>query len=127
MTQMRYSLSIGFICSFLCVVMAIAGTRVLSADPADNGEQVQKSDQAINADARPNASMPRIVTTSPKVGVANVPLSTTKITVTFDRDMGAGFSWTGDGVDYPPSPEVKNAYWGDGRTCVFAVELKRGR
>lgn len=120
MTQIRYSLLIGFFGSFLCVVMAVAGTRVLYADPADDSEQVQPKKPS-------DTTAPRIIATAPKVGATDVAVTTTEITVTFDRDMQGGFSWTGGGEDYPPSPEGKKPVWRDRRTCVLPVELKSGR
>ena len=49
-----------------------------------------------------------------------------EITVTFDQDMGGGFSWTGGGPDYPPTPEGQKAQWRDKRTCVLPVKLEAG-
>ena len=69
---------------------------------------------------------PNIVATSPKVGETDVDPATTEITVTFDRDMGSGCSWTGGGPDYPSSPEGKKAQWRDQRTCVLPVTLEAG-
>ncbi|MBN1589226.1 MAG: Ig-like domain-containing protein [Pirellulales bacterium] len=69
---------------------------------------------------------PRIVSTSPKVGATDVDPSLSEITVTFDRDMGGGFSWTGGGPDYPPGAENKKVHWRDKRTCVLPVKLKPG-
>ena len=69
---------------------------------------------------------PRIVATSPKVGETDVSPSLTEITVTFDRDMGKGFSWTGSGPDYPPLQEGKKPQWRDARTCVLPVKLQAG-
>ncbi len=70
---------------------------------------------------------PVIVSTSPKVGETDVSPALTEITVTFDRDMGGGFSWTGGGPDYPPTPEGQKAKWRDKRTCVLPVKLQAGR
>ena len=70
---------------------------------------------------------PRIVATSPAVGATEVDPALTEITVTFDQDMAAGFSWTGSGPDYPMSPEGAKARWRDRRTCVLPVKLEAGR
>jgi hypothetical protein len=70
---------------------------------------------------------PRIIATSPKIGETEVNPSTTEITVTFDRDMGKGFSWTGSGPDYPPVPEGQKPYWRDKRTCVLPVKVQAAR
>jgi hypothetical protein len=69
---------------------------------------------------------PQIVATSPHVGETDVDPALTEITVTFDRDMGGGSSWTGGGPNYPPSPEGKKAQWRDKRTCVLPVKLDAG-
>ncbi|MFV1963943.1 MAG: M56 family metallopeptidase [Pirellulaceae bacterium] len=70
---------------------------------------------------------PRIVATSPTAGATDVDPAITEITATFDHDMGEGFSWTGGGEDFPPSPTGKKAHWRDKRTCVLPVELKAAR
>ncbi len=70
---------------------------------------------------------PNIVATSPAVGATDVDPGLTEITVTFDQDMGGGFSWTGGGPDYPPTPEGQKAQWQDKRTCVLPVKLEAGR
>src|SRR5579859_7141617 len=69
---------------------------------------------------------PHIVSTSPSAGETEISPGLTEITVTFDRDMGGGFSWTGGGPEYPGSPEGK-PYWRDKRTCVLPVRLAPGR
>ena len=70
---------------------------------------------------------PRIVATSPPVGATDVDPALSEISVTFDRDMAGGFSWTGGGPEYPPIPEGKKPQWKDKRTCVLPVKLERGR
>lgn len=72
-------------------------------------------------------AVPRVVATSPAVGAIDVDSATAEITVTFDRDMGSGFSWTGGGPDYPPARKGKDAFWRDRRTCVLPVKLQPGR
>lgn len=67
---------------------------------------------------------PTIVSTSPRVGDTDVDPAITEITVTFDRDMGAGFSWTGGGPEHPVVPEGSKVYWRDKRTCVYPVKLE---
>jgi hypothetical protein len=69
---------------------------------------------------------PNIVATSPAVGATDVDPELTEITVTFDQDMGAGFSWTGSGPDHPTSPEGQKAQWRDKRTCVLPVKPEAG-
>jgi hypothetical protein len=70
---------------------------------------------------------PHIVSTSPKVGATDVDPATKVITVTFDRDMEAGMSWTGGGPNFPKSPEGAEAHWtSNKRTCVLPVKLEPG-
>ena len=66
---------------------------------------------------------PRIVEMAPANGATGVSPSVTELRVTFDREMGGGFSWTGGGDNYP---EVTNRpFWTEGRkTCVLPVKLK---
>jgi hypothetical protein len=66
---------------------------------------------------------PRIIRTSPDVGATEVDPAVTEITVTFDRDMGGGMSWTGGGSEFPKSPESQQAHWLNKRTCVLPVKL----
>jgi hypothetical protein len=67
---------------------------------------------------------PNIVATSPAVGATDVDPGLKEITVTFDQDMGGGYSWTGGGPDYPPTPEGQKAQWRDKRTCILPVKLE---
>jgi len=67
---------------------------------------------------------PRILATTPKVGSTDVDPALSEITVTFDRDMAKGFSWTGGGPEFPPAPAGAKARWKDARTCVLPVTLK---
>lgn len=69
---------------------------------------------------------PNIVATSPAIGATDVDPALTEITVTFDQDMSGGFSWTGGGPEFPPSPEGQRAQWRDPRTCVLPVKLEPG-
>ena len=69
---------------------------------------------------------PMIVSTSPTAGTNDVSPSVVEITVTFDRDMAKGFSWTGGGTDYPPLGEGKRPFWRDERTAVLPVKLESG-
>ena len=79
------------------------------------------------AKKRPRTNWPVIVASSPKVGATDVDPKIDEISVTFDRDMDVGgYSWTGSGPNFPPSPEGSTAVWKDKRTCVMPVELKKG-
>jgi hypothetical protein len=73
-----------------------------------------------------SGSAPNIVATSPAVGATDVDPGLKEITITFDQDMGGGYSWTGGGPDYPPTPEGQKAQWRDKRTCVLPVQLEAG-
>jgi beta-lactamase regulating signal transducer with metallopeptidase domain len=74
----------------------------------------------------PSAGPPSIVATSPAVGATDVDPGLKEITVTFDQDMGGGFSWTGGGPEYPAMVEGQKAQWRDKRTCVLPVKLEAG-
>jgi beta-lactamase regulating signal transducer with metallopeptidase domain len=84
-------------------------------------------------DAQPPATAadasapPNIVSTSPTIGATDVDPAITEITVTFDRDMGRGMSWTGNGLDFPPLREGQKGKWRDKRTCVLPVKLEAGK
>ncbi len=93
------------------------------SDPASMAETEQRWLASVKGGENVSDA-PRIVSTSPKVGATGVDPSTTEITVTFDRDMAEGFSWTGGGEKFPPSPDGAKAVWRDKRTCVLPVKLK---
>jgi hypothetical protein len=82
-----------------------------------------KSSDAPSADSH---VPPRIVSKSPPVGATDVDPALTEITVSFDQDMGAGYSWTGGGPDYPTSPQGVKAHWRGKRTCILPVKLEAG-
>src|SRR5437588_4373392 len=69
---------------------------------------------------------PMIITTSPRSGDTEVDPVLAEVTVTFDRDMDAGFSWTGGGPEFP-GKENGRAQWRDKRTCVLPVKVEAGR
>ena len=72
--------------------------------------------------------VPRIVATVPVAGATDVDPATAEITVTFDRDMAKGFSWTGGGANYPAMREGGKPHWSeDRRTCVLPVRLEPNR
>jgi beta-lactamase regulating signal transducer with metallopeptidase domain len=80
-----------------------------------------------SASSEAAAAGPKIISTSPAVGAADVDPSTSEITVTFDQDMRKGFSWTGGGPDFPPGIKGNKAYWRNSRTCVLPVKLEARR
>jgi hypothetical protein len=69
---------------------------------------------------------PRILFTKPADGAKDVDPAMAEITVTFDQDMEEGFSWTGGGPEFPPSPEGAKPQWRGKRTCVLPVKLEPG-
>ena len=100
------------------VLLPMAATRVQADKPGDATGTAAKENE------RPKTNWPTIVETSPKIGATEVDPATKEISVTFDRDMGGGMSWTGGGPDFPTVPEGSKAAWKDKRTCVLPVQLK---
>jgi beta-lactamase regulating signal transducer with metallopeptidase domain len=108
------------------VAMAVfAGLAIVTLTNAQSPTSPATSD-ASKAGTADEQGPPQIIATSPRVGETDVDPALAEITVTFDRDMGKGSSWTGGGPDYPPSPEGKRAIWRDKRTCVLPVKLEAG-
>lgn len=99
----------------------LAGLGLVTLTDAQSGANPSP---ATSADA---GGAPRIIATSPKTGATDVDPALTEITVTFDRDMGGGMSWTGGGPDFPKSPEGAKAYWINKRTCALPVTLQAAR
>ena len=89
------------------------------------GSQEPRASDAASAQLDPKGP-PRIIATSPRIAETEVNPATTEITVTFDRDMQEGFSWTGGGPEFPASPNGQKAQWRDKRTCVLPVQLQVG-
>jgi hypothetical protein len=96
-------------------------TDAQSPPPAGGGQQPSGRSEA-GARWRP-----WVVARSPEVGESEVDPALSEITVTFDRDMSGGMSWTGGGEAYPHTPADRPAYWRDRRTCVLPVKLQAGR
>jgi hypothetical protein len=108
------------------VGLAWAGDK-FSISSAAKGTAAKEPAPPADSPNTPENSFPRIVATSPKIGQTDVPPSTAEITVTFDRDMAEGFSWTGGGPEYPLGIEGKKPFWRDKRTCVMPVKLARAK
>jgi RNA polymerase sigma-70 factor (ECF subfamily) len=72
-----------------------------------------------------NEASPQIVNTSPQIGATGVNPSLSEITVTFDRDMGKGMSWTGEPPQFPPIDQSRKPMWKDRRTCALPVKLEK--
>jgi hypothetical protein len=113
------------------VAWAISPQALPYADPKKQEESdrrfVEQYKARKQAGAAPQGGAPQIVATSPAVGATDVDPSISEITVTFDRKMSDGFSWTGGGPEYPPTAPGKKVVWRDGRTCVLPVKLESGR
>ena len=65
---------------------------------------------AGNAEPEPAAVLPaapQIVQTVPAIGATDVDPTLSEITVTFDRDMGKGMSWTGGPPLFPPTDKTR--------------------
>ncbi|QEG37622.1 Ig-like domain-containing protein [Bythopirellula goksoeyrii] len=78
-------------------------------------------------DDPPNELPAWVVATSPDIGAAGVDPKKSEITITFDRDMQQGMSWTGGPPLFPEVPKGAEAHWRDKRTCVLPVKLKAGK
>jgi hypothetical protein len=106
----------------------ITGLAVLTFTEAQSpgSSAAEKPAPAENKTAAPQDGPPRIVFTSPKIGETDVDPALEEITVTFDRDMAAGFSWTGGGPDFPIGRDGQKIHWRDKRTCAFPVKLESG-
>jgi hypothetical protein len=87
--------------------------------------QTAKDSAAPAATAKDNE--PRIVKTTPEVGAKEVDPATKEITITFDRDMARGFSWTGGPPEFPPGRTGEKITWRDKRTCSLPVTLEAGK
>jgi beta-lactamase regulating signal transducer with metallopeptidase domain len=71
--------------------------------------------------------VPKIINLTPPNGAQGVDPGLKELRVTFDMPMGEGFSWCGDGPQFPKGTEGKRPYWTNGgRTCVLPVELEPG-
>jgi beta-lactamase regulating signal transducer with metallopeptidase domain len=108
---------------------AASDAAAASGEGSGAPSAVQRTADANNQRSAPETktSWPTIAASVPNVGATDVDPALNEIRVTFDRDMDAGgFSWTGGGPAFPPSPEGAQPYWKDKRTCVLPVELKRG-
>jgi RNA polymerase sigma-70 factor (ECF subfamily) len=106
-----------------CVVMAatlLAGLGRVTLANAQSGDQASPA-----TPENPNVA-PRIIASSPKMGAKDVDSALKEITVTFDRDMSRGMSWTGGPPDFPESPNGARAFWRNSRTCVLPVKLQPG-
>jgi hypothetical protein len=119
-------------------LIAVALVLLPMAAPSVNADRraeqaanaAPEAEAAANAEAAaelPKTNWPTIVSTDPKIGATDVDPGLKRISVTFDRNMDVGgYSWTGGGEFYPPSPPDAGPVWIDKRTCVLPVVLKKG-
>jgi len=96
---------------------------------ADGSPQVfaaadQKTDAEPAQSEKPDAPpYPVILSTEPRNGALDVDPGLKWITVTFDRDMSKGMSWTGE----IPNDKSRKAEWTGARTCRLPVALTGGK
>jgi beta-lactamase regulating signal transducer with metallopeptidase domain len=114
----------GPVSAAFAVVVAIALVP-MGAWTYANAQPAPKATPAIDAVPKDENAPPVIVSTSPTLGDTEVDPALTEISVTFDRDMAGGMSWTGGG-DYYPKFSSK-PFWKDKRTCVMPISLESGR
>lgn len=89
--------------------------------------RIEKLEKVVLPKTSEFTGPPRIVATTPAVAATDVDPAASEITVTFDRDMKKGFSWTGGGEYYPPLAKDQRPYWRNVRTAALPVKLKMGR
>jgi hypothetical protein len=83
--------------------------------------------QGASAATESKTQLPKIVKLSPPNGAQDVDPGLKELRVTFDVPMGGGFSWCGDGPQFPKLQEGKRPSWIDGgKTCVLPVKLESG-
>jgi beta-lactamase regulating signal transducer with metallopeptidase domain len=101
--------------------LALAATALLllPMGPDSRNAEITAADDVAK-------SAPQIVKAIPAVGAKDVDPGLAEISVTFDRDMGKGMSWTGSPPQFPPIDESQKARWTDARTCVLPVKLAAG-
>lgn len=81
---------------------------------------------AAEAPAATTTKYPQIVATEPAIGATDVDPNLSSISVTFDRDMQGGMSWTGGPPEFPETRKGEKAAWKDRRTCLLRVKLAGG-
>ncbi len=110
----------------LVAALLVAGLALLTLTNGPANVQAAQGAADTTPKSTNASTRPLVVATSPKVGATDVSPTLTEITVTFDRDMGPDFSWTGGGPDFPTSPAGMKPSWRDKRTCVMPVKLVAG-
>ncbi|HVJ87294.1 MAG TPA: Ig-like domain-containing protein [Caulifigura sp.] len=100
-------------------ILVVASSTLLLSPMALKPPVATAADPAT-ADKPP---YPVVVSTSPKNGDLEVDPAFATLTVTFDRDMGKGMSWTGD----IPVDKSRKAGWKDDHTCELPVKLEKAK
>lgn len=114
--ETRKPLSVAFVWG----AVAIFGSLLLPLAPSVSPRPAQADDSP----ARP--AYPVVTQTSPKNFATDVPADLTEISVTFDRPMQKGMSWTGGPPHFPPIDRNRQPRWIDETTCVIPVKLQPG-
>jgi hypothetical protein len=109
------------------LVLAALAVLLLPMGPGPATTSLAENPPAKEKTGPPRTKYPQIVKSSPAAGETDVSPDLKEITVTFDRDMGKGMSWTGGPPNFPPVDESQKARWTDARTCVLPVKLERGK
>ena len=81
------------------------------------------STKGADASITAGIEAPHVVLLVPADGAQGVAPTLDRLTVTFDRPMGGGFSWTGGGDHYPETTG-KPEWSADKKTCTLPVKLK---
>jgi beta-lactamase regulating signal transducer with metallopeptidase domain len=111
----------------LFLPMAASVAKPVPTSAAGGVTPIATDDQADQPANESTTPYPLIVRTVPKSGATNVDPAIDSISVTFDRDMQKGMSWTGGPPYFPPGDETRIPYWKDKRTCVLPVKLAKGQ
>lgn len=112
---------------FAALFLPMAPQAGVSEEVATNGAVAEAPSSLAETPVQSQGQWPRVIATSPQIGETGVVTSVNEITVTFDRDMLTGMSWTGGPPEFPPTDESQKAKWKDKRTCVLPVKLSRGK
>ncbi len=122
-TERGIALAAFLLAGLTLATVTLSCRRAAETPPASKPPEAA-APQAAQPDNPDDQGPPKIIATSPGIGATDVDPGMTEITVTFDRDMGRGFSWTGGGADYPAT--TGKPKWRDKRTCVLPVRLAAG-
>lgn len=125
-TERGLALAVFVLAGLMFATLTLSCGRSAAQTPAPATPPQAAAPQPMQAQNVDEQGPPQIVATSPAVGATDVDPGVTEITVTFDRDMGKGMSWTGGGPQFPNGREGKKALWSDSRTCVLPVTLEAG-